>query len=124
MKKMSKIDFSRSKVLEPKKTYTIVPSSLNSDEEQLLGVIYAPNSSGFPDCSLAAVLNATGSKELREYTDKLMYRGNDTGTPDSDAAIDTIIPRRVQYGNEIAPYLNIMQSYLDNLKHPKHEDKK
>lgn len=91
------------------------PSILDNDEEQLLGVLYAPNRSGFPDVTFASQLK-NARPEIAQYVQQLMYTGKPDGYPDVDAALDSVIPYRVQYGSEVEPFINIMTSHLVNLK--------
>lgn len=96
---------------------------LNSDEDQLLSVLYAPNRSGFPDVTLRDVLSTGVRPELQPYVEKLMYKGDSTGSPDSDAALSTIIPRQVQYGAELSPYVDKMLDYVVNVKNSRNSQK-
>ena len=114
----SRIQLSRERALNYN-SLPVRPLSCDKDEEQLLGVIYAPNRSGFPDVTLASQLSHSVRPEIAEYVQKLMYTGSDNGFPDVDTALDTIIPSRAQYGQEVEPYLSVMSDYLVNLKKSK-----
>lgn len=121
---ISKLAESRRRCLKHR-SYGIPNVVLNYDEEQLLSVLYAPNRSGFPDVTLKDVLSTGVRPELQEYVSQLMYKGDSGGSPDSDSALQTIIPRNIQYGTEISPYLESMLDYVVSVKkskETKHED--
>lgn len=119
--KISRLQSSRDAVKTRKSVYDIVPNVLNNDEEQILSLLYAPSRSGFPDCSLAAVLHRNGSESVRQFTERLMYKGADNGSPDVDAALNTVIPSRAQYGTEYKPFLEGLQNFMNDLKIKKHD---
>lgn len=119
------VQFKDSKLAESRKralSYNRMPdksSVLDNDEQQLLSVIYAPNQSGFPECSMSSLLSSRLRPEVAEYVQGLMYKSSPNGTPDVDAALDTIIPYNVQYGDEIRPYLDTLRGYIQNVRDSK-----
>lgn len=112
---MSKIIESRERAL---KRQRIVSKPVNSfeDADQLISVLYAPSeATGFPDTSLGAFLGDKARPEVKAFIEQnILTSPSNDGSPDVDAALDTIIPRKAQYGNEIEPYMNQLRNFVQS----------
>lgn len=121
MKVVNKLYEKRAEVLKP---LSLTISKDEVEQDEILALLYAPDSTGLPDCSLGYVMSDKAKPEFKKYVSEHLFIPSSTvpshGSSDADTALDLIVPFDMQLGHSREMvgnyYLNMIKKAINTDK--------